>query len=245
MRAFVRAEYPEKKEEADYRIPNSSRFRDWRRYLEPICHYIGVSVLKLAVRSHLLNDATTKNHVHVYQSCFRCELKGEDGEAVIVDVPLKFEICPDGKAAAEANQTVEAMTGCGVAEKPSVSMMGVVSSSTDGAARATSRAFGERKKEELEEVQRIVNEDVENCPEKYREAMASYLALTEEQRDAADEFHELGCSGHALNLTVDDSWKQSEKAAVLSNMARDRAATTIKRSWALSKLRSGRKSKSF
>ena len=43
------------------------------------------------------------------------------------------------------------MTGCGVAEKPFVSMMGVVSSSTDGAARATSRAFGERKKEELEE----------------------------------------------------------------------------------------------
>ena len=60
MRAFVRAEYPEKKEGADYRIPNSSRFREWRRYLEPICHYIGVSVLKLAVRSHLLNDATTK-----------------------------------------------------------------------------------------------------------------------------------------------------------------------------------------
>ena len=162
-----------------------------------------------------------------------------------MDVPLKFEICPDGKAAAEANQTVEAMTGCGVAEKPSVSMMGVVSSSTDGAARATSRAFGERKKEELEEVQRIVNEDVENCPEKHREVVASYLALTEEQRDAADEFHELGCFGHALNLIVDDSWKQSEKEAVLSNMARDRAATTITRSWALSKLRSGRKSKSF
>ena len=142
------------------------------------------------------------------------------------------------------------MTGCGVAEKPSVSMMGVVSSSTDGAARATSRAFGEREKEELEEVQRIVNEGVENCPEKYREAVTSYIALTEEQRDAADEFHELGCSGHALNLTVDDSWKQSEKAAVLSNMARDRAATTIKRSWALwklgKKLPSGRaKSESF
>ena len=60
MRAFVRAEYPEKEEGVDYRIPNSSRFREWRRYLEPICHYIGVSVLKLAVRSHLLNDATTK-----------------------------------------------------------------------------------------------------------------------------------------------------------------------------------------
>ena len=82
MRAFVRAEYPEKEEGVDYRIPNSSRFREWRRYSEPICHYIGVSVLKLAVQSHSLNDAMTKNHVHVYQSCFRCELKGEDGEAV-------------------------------------------------------------------------------------------------------------------------------------------------------------------
>ena len=136
------------------------------------------------MRSHLLNDATTKNHVHVYQSCFRCELEGEDGEAVIVDVPLEFEICPDGKAAAEADQTIEAMAGCGVADKPSVSMVGVVLSSTDGAARATSRAFGERKKEELEEVQRIVNEDVDNYPEKYREAVASNLSLTEEQRAA-------------------------------------------------------------
>ena len=44
------------------------------------------------------------------------------------------------------------MTGCGVAENLSVSMMGVLSSSTDGAARATSRAFGERKKEEFGEV---------------------------------------------------------------------------------------------
>ena len=30
-----------------------------------------------------------------------------DGETAIVDVPLKFEICADGKAAAEANQTVK------------------------------------------------------------------------------------------------------------------------------------------
>jgi len=221
MRAFVRAEYPDKKEGTDYRIPDSSRFREWRRYLEPISHYIGVSVLSLSIRSHLLNDATTKNHVHVYQSCFRCELPGEDGETVIVDVPLKFEICPDGKHDAEADQSVEAMTGCAVAEKPSVSMLNVVSSSTDGAARATSRAFGERKKKELEEVQRIVDEDIQNYPDKYKAAVSAYLSLTEEQREAADEFHELGCSGHSLNLVVDDSWKQSEKKAMAFNMARD------------------------
>ena len=99
MRAFVRAEYPEKKEGVDYRIPDSSSFREWRPYLEPISHYIGILVLKLSVRSHLLNDATTKNHVHVYQSCFRCKLKDQDGETVMVDVPIKFKICPEGNLA--------------------------------------------------------------------------------------------------------------------------------------------------
>ena len=74
-------------------------------------------------------------------------------------------------------------------------MINVVSSSTDGAARATSKALGERKKAELEELQRIFDEDVENCPDKYKVAVESYLSLTEEQRDAADEFHILGCSG--------------------------------------------------
>ena len=78
------------------------------------------------------------------------------------------------------------MAGCSVAEKPSASMMNVVSSSTDGTARATSKVFGEREKAELEEVQRIVDEDVENCPDKYKVTVKSYLSLTEKQRDAAD-----------------------------------------------------------
>ena len=229
MRAFIRAEYPEKKEGADFRIPDANRFREWRRYLEPISHYIGVSVLKLSIKSHLLHDATTKNHIHVYHTCFRCELEGEDGKPIVVDVPLKFEICPDGSAAPEADLSVEAMTGCTVAERPAVSMVKVVSSSSDGAARATSREFGERKEKELTEVQRLVDEDIANCPDRYLEAVSAYRSLTDEQRDVADEFHELGCSGHALNLIVDDSWKQSEKKALRSNMARHRAAMIIER----------------
>ena len=56
-------------------------------------------------------------------------------------------------------------------------------------------------------------------PEKYKAAVSAYLSLTEEQREVADEFHELGCSGHALNLIVEDSWKQSEKQALSKNMA--------------------------
>ena len=218
MRAFIRAEYPEKKEGVDFRIPDASRFREWRRYLEPISHYIGVSVLSLSVKSHLLHDATTKNHVHVFQTCFRCELKGSDGEPVIVDVPLKFEICPSGKKEPEADLSVEAMTSP-LADKPAASMVNVASASSDGAARGTSREFGERKKEELEKVQELVDNDVRDFPEKYKAAVSAYLSLTEEQREVADEFHELGCSGHALNLIVEDSWKQSEKQALSRNMA--------------------------
>jgi len=120
MRAFLRIEYPEKKEGNDYRIPDASRFREWRRYLEPISHYLAVSVIRIASRTHVMYDATTKNHVHVFQTSFRCEIKTKDGDIIIVDVPLKFEICPSGKADAVAAQMYEAMSS-DVAEKPKVS----------------------------------------------------------------------------------------------------------------------------
>ena len=102
LRAFLRAEYPHKKEGEDYRVPDPGRFKEWRRYLEPISHFLSLSVIKIATRVHGAHDATTKNHMHAFQSCCRCEIGGEDGDVTVVDVPLKFELCKSGKAASEA-----------------------------------------------------------------------------------------------------------------------------------------------
>ena len=81
--------------------------------------------------------------MHVYQTCFRCELKGSDGEPVIVDVQLKFEICPSGKKEPESDLSAKAMTSP-LADKPAASMVNVASASSDGAARGISNEFGER-----------------------------------------------------------------------------------------------------
>ena len=54
-------------------------------------HSLGLSVLKMSTKSHLIDDATTNNHMHVYQICFHFEVEGDDG-ASIVDATLQFEI---------------------------------------------------------------------------------------------------------------------------------------------------------
>jgi hypothetical protein len=82
VRAFVTMLHPDQVEGQDYRVPSAKRFNEWRRYLEPICHYLAVSTIKLAVRTHLSNDATTKNHVHILMAIYRCELP--DGRVVNV-----------------------------------------------------------------------------------------------------------------------------------------------------------------
>ena len=50
-RAFVQLQRPGKVEGDDYRISSSARFRKWRRFLWPICHYLSLSVIKLATKN--------------------------------------------------------------------------------------------------------------------------------------------------------------------------------------------------
>ena len=72
---FLRAEYPEKEEGKDYRVRDPSRFREWRRYLEPISHYLSL----LSSKSHracMVPMMRRQNHIHVFQSCCRCEIEG-------------------------------------------------------------------------------------------------------------------------------------------------------------------------
>ena len=46
VRAFVQLQHPGKVEGQDYRVPPAQRFREWRRFLKPICHFVALSVVK-------------------------------------------------------------------------------------------------------------------------------------------------------------------------------------------------------
>ena len=88
VRAFVQLQHPGKVEGQDYRVPPTQRFREWRRFLKPICHFVALSVVKDAERTHAIHDATSKLGVSIFQTAFRCELKREDGTTKVVNVPL-------------------------------------------------------------------------------------------------------------------------------------------------------------
>jgi hypothetical protein len=232
LRAFLRLEYPTKIEGTDYRIPDASRFREWRRYLEPISHFIGLSVIKLSGRNHVSHDATTKNGVHVLQTCVRCEITNGSGEVMVVDVPLKFEICPSGEAKHEAKHISDAFHSP-LLGGLHAALTSVVSATSDNAARATSRALEILKAEEVTAVRLLLTPSIgeivdANSPE-LQAAVEAFLAMTPEQQEHAHEMHELGCTGHSLNLTVDDCWAKSEASTLTTNMVRHRAALVLTR----------------
>ena len=128
------------------------------------------------------HDAATKNHIHVFQSCCRCEIEGEDGDVTVVDVPLKFELCKSGKAASEARQFADAFETDVGGEKLKVPLSKMASCSSDGPARATTRAIAELRKTELDEAQKAVDSHLEEHPEELKEAIAAYLDMSDEQR---------------------------------------------------------------
>jgi hypothetical protein len=85
----------------DYRIPSPQRFSEWRLALEPAMHYVAVRKVRLASRYHVCHGASTKKGVHILHTCVTVEVD-QDGKKIIARLPVKFEICPSGKAAAEA-----------------------------------------------------------------------------------------------------------------------------------------------
>jgi hypothetical protein len=228
MQAFLRVEYPNKVEGVDYRVPDAARFIEWRRYLDPICHYLALSVIAVADRTHIIHDATTKNHIHIIQSVYRCELKQPDGSTMVVDVPLKFDVCPSGKAEAEAQQ-LQSHLSSSLDGGVRASLINTASSTSDNAARATSNELRILSVQEVESAKAAIDNHLESHPDVLSHAVEAYLKLSEEQQLHAGEMHTLGCTGHSLNLTTDDCWAKSEKSSIKANMVRDRAARVLQR----------------
>jgi len=69
------------------------------------------------------------------------------------------------------------MIKCGVANKPAVSRVNVLSSSSDGSTRATSRELGKRKQKELEEVQSWLMK-TKMCIQKITRLLLKYICLS-------------------------------------------------------------------
>ena len=230
-RAFVQLQHPDAVEGDDYRIPSAARFQEWRRYLAPICHYLSLSVIKLAGRLHALHDATTKLGISVFQTAFRCEIKNPvTGKVTIVNVPLKFDIAPSGTAAAEADHMAAAMHTT-VGDGQHATLLNVASATSDNAAgaRAASALLEVKAKEEVEKVKALIEQHVATHPEEMLDAVDAFMKMSPEQQAHAGEMHQLGCAGHSLNLTTDDCWKISEKPTLEANVVRDLAATLIAR----------------
>ena len=226
-------ENPDLKEGVNYRIPSAARFKEWRSFLGPVCHYISVSVIKLAVRTHLLHDATTKDGISVFQTTARVEVPRKDGEGTIwVEMPVKFDLLPSGDAETEAKlveQSLHSDLGDGV----HTSLVGanVVSSTSDNAARKTSRVLADLKEKEVEMLKQMSDAALQQAPAELQEAAQAWLDMGEEQQKVAHQCHELGCTGHSVNLTIDDSHKKTEKAVLEKNVERDLATAMIQR-WA-------------
>ena len=109
-----------------------------------------MSLVRRSDHYHLAHDASTKGElVHIYQTAVTCVLKGSDGKEEVVTAPLKFEICPSGTAAAEAQLTKDALH-CDVGRGQHAALLNAKSACPDHAALGTTDAIKVLKKEEVE-----------------------------------------------------------------------------------------------
>ena len=139
-----------------------------------------------------------------------------------------FRVCSSGTAEHEAQLIQEALHS-DLAGGAHATLLKLQSSITDNAARPTTRAVRELKRKELAEAARIVAAHIQDYPDTIRPAIEAYKAMDAEGRQRAHELHELGCTGHSLNLTTERSWDKSEPSTIRENMVRYRAANVIQR----------------
>ena len=231
VRTFVAFEHPDKAEGKDYRIPDAGRFREWRFMLEPVSHYMAVSLIKRANHHHVAHDASTKGkRIHIYQTAVTCVLEGEGVNEEVVEVPLKFEICPSGGAAPEAQLSQDAYH-CTAGREQHASLLTAKSACSDHAALSTTDALEVLKQKEIDVAAAAVLSGLEEHPEKIRPAVEAWRKMTPAERECARKLHKLGCTSHAVNLTTEASHNKTEKSTIEENMVRSRAARIITRSW--------------
>ena len=226
---FAHFECP-KEEGRDYRIPDASRFREWGITPGPSSHYMAASLVRRSDHYLLAHDASTKGKlVHICQTAVTCVLKGSDGKEKVATVPLKFEICPSGTAAAGAQLSRDAPR-CNVGRGQHAALLNAKSACMDHAALGTTDAIEVLKKGEVEKAAAAAAlDDAAANPEVLRPAVEAWKKMTPAERECAAKPHKLGCTSHAVNLTTEDSHSKIEKQVIEENMVRARAARIITR----------------
>ena len=141
--------------------------------LGPISHYMAVGLVRRFGHYLLVHDASTRGKlVHICQTALTCVLKGGDGKEEVVTVPLNFEICPSGMAAAETQLTKGALY-CYVGRGQHAALLNARPSCLDHAALGTTDATEVLKKEEVEKAAAAAWDDAAraaDCPWKFHGA---------------------------------------------------------------------------
>jgi hypothetical protein len=133
--------YPDSVEGRDYRIPTIAQLKRWRRFLEPISHFISLSAMDKADMIHLLSDACTKRQTGVFHINAKLEVRGEDGTTKSQFIPVKFKVTRNGTSSVEAEAVMESLDTefselrCYL-KNPEDRFLSVVSSSSDNAPAA-------------------------------------------------------------------------------------------------------------
>jgi hypothetical protein len=130
-------------------------------------------------------------------------------ETIICHVPIKFEILTSGKAKNEAKVIKQSLHSSLLGGR-TASLVNVVSSSTDNAAKATSRELAELKLAEIVEIKKCIDDQLTQYPERLIAARDAWLAMSPKQQECARKMHILSCTGHGENLTIDD-WQKVSK----------------------------------
>ena len=247
VRAFVTVLHPDRVEGLDHRVPSAKRFNEWRRYLEPTCHYPAVTTIRIAVRTHLSNDANTKNHVQILMAVYRCELP--DGR--VVDVVRSaaaetFALTPPAqlchclfsagpvhclpvwrrRVRGQAHRRVGPLLkrGGGRARRPRQ-----LRRLPDRQRRSRHGRSDEGSKRRRAGRGQAPRGGSRGCPGNMQHADDCWVKISPAQRAGAYEMYGIGCPGHSLNLSTKVSHKKSESTVISASMVYDRAARVMQR----------------
>ena len=193
---FMKKAHPAAVLGVDYRVPDAKQFKRWRTWLDPLTHFMALTVLDRAKIVHLLHDGTTKKGVSFFSVSARVTVNG-----VTQDIPVNFKVTADSKSETEAQAVLECLSSPIAELNDRLDCIGnntllkTASSTSDGAANATktSKLIGYAKQAAVDAV------------------TALHGANSPELRSILQEYHVLHCSNHALNLLASSSHRREER----------------------------------
>ena len=244
-RDFLATLYPKKTEGKDYRVPDVQRWREWRLWLKPIGRHVAVMALKKAKRFHTMGDATTKKGIGYMGSVHKGEFETQDGNTFVQNIPSGLDVIANGGAQTEADAMCASLES-ELEGGQRVSLMGCSSGVGDNAANAKLAVdmLGQTKEDEMKLIKG--NGDMEEVAEAelnltdtqhrmIKSAREQWKEMSEEEKEEAEEFHQLTCTNHSDNLTGDKGHSREKEAK--SECAARYLATRVLCKWLLRTLR--------